>query len=119
MTKYVSTTSFKFLLVLFNRSKDFEFQSGLIIPIPKPQKMFFNGRFDSLDKSFSNQNVAAVWTQTEIWIMEFAGPGLATQPHYKAPGDLRVETDQNAVINIGLVRLSPWEWTEVGPGTAK
>ena len=39
--------------------------------------------------------------------MEFARPGLATQPQYKAPGDLRVETDQNAVINIGLVRLSP------------
>ena len=28
----------------------------------------------------------------------------------KTPGDLRVQIDKNAVINIGLVRLSPWEW---------
>ena len=36
-----------------------------------------------------------------------ARPGLGTQPRYEAPGDLRVEYVQNAVINIGLVRLSP------------
>ena len=29
-----------------------------------------------------------------------------TQPHYEAPGDLQVEIVENAVINIGLVRLS-------------
>ena len=33
--------------------------------------------------------------------------GLETQPRYEAPGDLRVELDKNAVINIGLVSLSP------------
>ena len=32
--------------------------------------------------------------------------GLMTQPHYEAPGDLQVEIVENAVINIGLVRLS-------------
>ena len=32
--------------------------------------------------------------------------GLGTQPCYEAPGDLWVEIVENAVINIGLVRLS-------------
>ena len=45
--------------------------------------------------------------------------GLGTQPHYKAPGDLWVELEENAVINIGLVSLSPREWPKVGRGTAK
>ena len=30
-----------------------------------------------------------------------------------------VQTCTNAVINIGLVTLSPWEWPKVGCGTAK
>ena len=34
-------------------------------------------------------------------------PGLGTQSRFEAPGDLRVETKNNAVINVGLVRLSP------------
>ena len=29
------------------------------------------------------------------------------------------QTCTNAVINIGLVRLPPWEWPKVGRGTAK
>ena len=47
-----------------------------------------------------------------------AHPGLGTQP-YKAPGDLQVELVKKAVINNGLVRLSPWEWPKIGHGTAK
>ena len=38
---------------------------------------------------------------------------------YKAPRDLWVELDKNAVINIGLVRLFPWECPKVGRGAAK
>ena len=48
-----------------------------------------------------------------------AWPGLGTQPHYKAPGDLWVELVENAVINIGLVRLSTQEWPKIARGTAK
>ena len=48
-----------------------------------------------------------------------ARPGLETQPLYEAPGDLRVDLVENAVINIELVRLSPPEWPKVGRGTAK
>ena len=48
-----------------------------------------------------------------------AMPGLETQPLYEAPGDLRVDLVENAVINIELVRLSPPEWPKVGRGTAK
>ena len=48
-----------------------------------------------------------------------ARPGLGIQPRYKAPGDLRVEVVENAVINIELVRLSPRECPKVGCGTAK
>ena len=48
-----------------------------------------------------------------------ARPGLGTQPRYEAPGDLRVKLVDNAVINIGLVSLSPREWPKVGCGTAK
>ena len=44
---------------------------------------------------------------------------LGTQPCYETPGDLRVELVENAVINIGLVRLSLREWPKVGCGTAK
>ena len=40
--------------------------------------------------------------------------GLRIQPRYMAPGELWVEIDKNAVINIGLVRLSPGEWPKVG-----
>ena len=32
-------------------------------------------------------------------------PGLGIQPCYEAPSDLWVEIVENAVINIGLVRL--------------
>ena len=46
-------------------------------------------------------------------------PGLGTQPCYKAACDLLVEIVKNAVINFGLVRLSPWEWSKVGHGAAK
>ena len=35
-----------------------------------------------------------------------ARPGLGSQPRYKAPGHLRVKLVENALINIGLVRLS-------------
>ena len=38
--------------------------------------------------------------------------------HGYKPGDLRVELVENAVINIGLLRLSPREWPKVGRGTA-
>ena len=48
-----------------------------------------------------------------------ARPGLGTQPHYEAPGDLRIELVENTVINIGLVRLPPREWSIVSRGTAK
>ena len=41
--------------------------------------------------------------------------GLATQPRYEAPGDLRVEYVQNAVINIRLVRLSPSRMAQSWP----
>ena len=44
-------------------------------------------------------------------------PGLGIQPCYEAPSDLWVEIVENAVINIGLVRLFPreilgesWQW---------
>ena len=33
--------------------------------------------------------------------------GLGTQSRYETPGDLWVEIDKNAVINIELVRLFP------------
>ena len=36
-----------------------------------------------------------------------AWPGLGTQPCYKAPDDLRLKMDKNAVINIELLRLFP------------
>ena len=35
--------------------------------------------------------------------------GLGTQPRYEAHGNPRVKLVENAVINIGLVRLSPQE----------
>ena len=38
---------------------------------------------------------------------------------YKAPGNLRFKKVENAMINIGLVRLTLWEWYKVGCGTAK
>ena len=46
-------------------------------------------------------------------------PGWEIQPHYEALGDLWVEIVKNAMTNIGLVRLSPWEWPKVGCGAAK
>ena len=45
--------------------------------------------------------------------------GLGTQPRYKALIDLQVEIVENAVINIGLMRLSPLKWPKVGLGTTK
>ena len=49
-----------------------------------------------------------------------APPGVRDpKPRYDAPGDLRVELVENAVINIGLVRLSPREWPKIGRGTTK
>ena len=33
--------------------------------------------------------------------------GLVTQLRYEAPGDLQVEQVSNALIKMGLVRLSP------------
>ena len=42
--------------------------------------------------------------------------GFGTQPHYEAPSDLRVEVNQNAVINIRLVKAASatvaqsWLW---------
>ena len=33
--------------------------------------------------------------------------------HYKPSGDHRVEIVENAVVDIGLVRLSLWEWETV------
>ena len=45
--------------------------------------------------------------------------GLGTQPCYEALSDIWVKLVENAVINIGLVTLSPQEWPEVGFGTAK
>ena len=44
-----------------------------------------------------------------------AWPGLGTQPHYEAVGDLRVEIVQTQ----WLVRLSLREWPKVGRGAAK
>ena len=38
---------------------------------------------------------------------------------HEVPVDLRIEIDQNAVINIELMKLSPYKWAEVGRGTAK
>ena len=35
-------------------------------------------------------------------------PGLGTQPCYKAACDLLVEIVKNAVINMGLVRVTTW-----------
>ena len=35
-----------------------------------------------------------------------AWSGFGTQPHYEAPSDFHAELVENAVINIGLVRLS-------------
>ena len=46
-------------------------------------------------------------------------PGLGTQPRCEAPGYIRVKIDKNTVINIGLVRLCPWEWPNVRSGAAK
>ena len=48
-----------------------------------------------------------------------AWPGSGTQPYYEAPRDLQVEIEKNTVINMGLVRLSPWEWPKVDRGIAK
>ena len=48
-----------------------------------------------------------------------ARPGLGTQPRFEAPSDLWVKVVENAVVKIGLVRLSPREWPKVGRGTAK
>ena len=45
--------------------------------------------------------------------------GLGTQPRFEAPGDLLFKIVENAVINIGLVRLSSLEWPKVGCRTAK
>ena len=45
--------------------------------------------------------------------------GLGTQPRYETPGDPRVEIVEDAVINIGLVRLSSREWLKIGLGMAK
>ena len=42
-------------------------------------------------------------------ILPSARPGLGAQTRYKPLGDVRVEIVENAVINIGLVRLSPRE----------
>ena len=39
-----------------------------------------------------------------------ARPGLWTQRRFEAPGNPWVEIVENAVINIGLVRLFPQEW---------
>ena len=39
--------------------------------------------------------------------------------HYKALADLQVKILKNTLINVGLVRLIPWEWLKVGSGTAK
>ena len=36
-----------------------------------------------------------------------AQPGLATQPHYKAPNDLWAKIVEKAVIHIKLVKLGP------------
>ena len=44
---------------------------------------------------------------------------LGTQPHYKDPSDLQVKIVENAVINIGSVKLSPGELPKVGRGTAQ
>ena len=44
---------------------------------------------------------------------------LSDPTRYETPSDLQVEILQNAVINIELVRLTPWEWPEVGRGKAK
>ena len=38
---------------------------------------------------------------------------------YKSPGDLRIKILENAMINIGLVRLPFWKLTKVGYGTVK
>ena len=37
--------------------------------------------------------------------------------HHKAPGELQVKLLENTLINIGLVRLSPWEWPKCDCGT--
>ena len=34
-------------------------------------------------------------------------PGLGTQSRFEAPGDLRVETKNNAVINVGVSEAAP------------
>ena len=44
---------------------------------------------------------------------------LSDPTRYETPSDYQVEILQNAVINIGIVRLSPWEWSKVGRGKAK
>ena len=44
--------------------------------------------------------------------------GFGIQPRYEAPIDLRVEIVKNAVINIGLVKLSAQIWP-ISRGPAK
>ena len=46
-------------------------------------------------------------------------PYVGTQTRYKAPRDLLVKTVENAMINIGLLKLSPGEWPKVDSGTVK
>ena len=45
--------------------------------------------------------------------------GLSNPTSLQAPGDLWVKIVENAVINIGLMRLSLQEWPKVCRGTAK
>ena len=45
--------------------------------------------------------------------------GLGTQPRYEVVCNLLVEIVKNTVINIGLVRLPPSEWSKVSHGAAK
>ena len=48
-----------------------------------------------------------------------AWPDLGTQPRDEAPGGLLVKIVENALINIGLLRLSPREWPKGGCWTVK
>ena len=53
-----------------------------------------------------------------IQISQVVRLGLGIQPRYEAPIDLRVEIVKNAVINIGLVKLSA-QIRPISRGTAK
>ena len=54
-----------------------------------------------------------------VQTLQGAQPGFGIQPRYKAPSYLWVKISiKSTVINIGLVRMSPWHWPKVAQGAA-